>query len=69
MKMIKTFVLACLLLLSSMLTAQDLKFGHINMQELIMELPAKLEADTKLQAEAQILQDRMKVMRDRKSVV
>ena len=60
--MIKTFVLACLLLLSSMLTAQDLKFGHINMQELIMELPAKLEADTKLQAEAQILQDRMKVM-------
>ncbi len=62
MKMIKTFVLACLLLLSSMLTAQDLKFGHINMQELIMELPAKLEADTKLQAEAQILQDRMKVM-------
>ncbi|HBG86510.1 MAG TPA: molecular chaperone Skp [Marinilabiliaceae bacterium] len=62
MKMIKTFVLACLLLVSSMLTAQDLKFGHINMQELIMELPAKLEADTKLQAEAQILQDRMKVM-------
>lgn len=62
MKMIKTYVLACLLLVSSMLTAQDLKFGHVNMQELIMELPAKLEADTKLQAEAQILQDRMKVM-------
>ncbi len=42
--------------------AQDLKFGHINMQELILELPEKQAADEKLQAEAQTLQNRMQKM-------
>lgn len=62
MRFIKTIAIACLLLITSEITAQELKFGHINVQELIMELPDKKDADTKLQAEAQILQDRLKVM-------
>lgn len=62
MRFIKTIAIACLLLITSAITAQELKFGHINVQELIMELPDKKDADTKLQAEAQILQDRLKVM-------
>jgi outer membrane protein len=62
MKILKFLTIASLLLMSSIVTAQELKFGHISMQELIMELPDKVEADQKLQAEAQILQDRMRVM-------
>lgn len=62
MRFIKTIAIACLLLITSAITAQELKFGHINVQELIMELPDKKDADSKLQAEAQILQDRLKVM-------
>ncbi len=62
MRFIKTIAIACLLLITSAITSQELKFGHINVQELIMELPDKKDADNKLQAEAQILQDRMKVM-------
>jgi|SRR5690554_2943370 len=62
MRFIKTIAIACLLLITSAITAQELKFGHVNVQELIMELPDKKDADTKLQAEAQILQDRLKVM-------
>ena len=62
MRFIKTIAIACLLLITSAITAQELKFGHVNVQELIMELPDKKDADTKLQAVAQILQDRLKVM-------
>ncbi len=62
MKIFNLIAIIALFLTTSMVSAQDLKFGHINMQELIMELPDKLDADKKLQAEAQILQDRMRVM-------
>ena len=64
MKLINLFLIVCLFLTTSVVSAQDLKFGHINMQELILELPAKVEADQKLQAEAKTLQDRMKMMSD-----
>lgn len=62
MKIFNLIAIIALFLTTSMVSAQDLKFGHINMQELIMGLPDKLDADKKLQAEAQILQDRMRVM-------
>ncbi|WP_044117901.1 OmpH family outer membrane protein [Alkaliflexus imshenetskii] len=62
MKIFNLIAIIALFLTTSMVSAQDLKFGHINMQELIMELPDKLDADKKLQAEAQLLQDRMRVM-------
>lgn len=62
MKLINLFLIVCLFLTASAVSAQDLKFGHINMQELILELPDKLAADQKLQAEAKTLQDRMKMM-------
>ncbi|GAO30939.1 OmpH family outer membrane protein [Geofilum rubicundum] len=62
MKLVNLFLIVGLFLISSVATAQDLKFGHVNMQELIMELPEKAEADQKLQAEAKTLQDRMRMM-------
>lgn len=62
MNSFKIFSIVSLFLLSGWVTAQELKFGHINIQELIVELPAKKEADQKLQAEAQILQTRMQKM-------
>jgi len=43
-------------------TAQELKFGHINIQKLVAELPEKKAADAQLQAEATKLQDQLKVM-------
>jgi len=64
MKLSHLFLVVCLFLSSTVVSAQDLKFGHINMQELIMELPDKVEADQKLQAEAKTLQDRMQMMRE-----
>lgn len=62
MKLRNLFLIVCLFFTASVVSAQDLKFGHINMQELIMELPDKQVADQKLQAEAKTLQDRMKMM-------
>ena len=42
--------------------AQDLKFGHIDVQELIMQLPAKIEADKKLKKEEESLRNNLNVM-------
>ncbi len=47
---------------SAKVTAQELKFGHINIQKLVSELPEKKAADAQLQAEATKLQDQLKVM-------
>ncbi len=44
--------------------AQELKFGHVNIQKLVAELPDKLEADKKLQEEAQKLEQNLKVMNE-----
>ena len=43
-------------------SAQELKFGHINIQKLVAELPEKKAADAQLHAEAEKLQDQLKVM-------
>jgi len=42
--------------------AQELKFGHLNVQKLISELPEKINADQELQKEAKKLQDQLEVM-------
>jgi outer membrane protein len=60
----KYFVAVLVLLAGFTAAAQDLKFGHIDIQKLIMELPEKVEADKTLQKEATNLQNNLKVMSD-----
>jgi len=62
MKLIKIFILFAFVTFTGKATAQELKFGHINIQQLVAELPAKKAADAQLQAEATKLQDQLKVM-------
>jgi outer membrane protein len=63
MKVFKLFVVVLLISLSAVGTsAQELKFGHINVQKLISELPAKQDADKELQSEAKKLQSQLQVM-------
>jgi outer membrane protein len=62
MKSLKYLFIAALLSLGVSGVAQELKFGHIDIQKLVMELPDKIAADKALQAEAQSLQDNLKVM-------
>jgi outer membrane protein len=62
MKLIKIFILTIIVAFAGKATAQELKFGHINIQQLVAELPAKKAADAQLQAEAVKLQDQLKVM-------
>ncbi len=64
MNRFKLLTVALLLIFAGTVVAQELKFGHVNMQELILELPEKKAADEKLQAEAQTLQNRMQKMSD-----
>ena len=64
MKSIKILLVVVAVAFSSNAFAQDLKFGHINIQKLVTELPEKLAADKKLQAEAQKLELNLKVMNE-----
>jgi outer membrane protein len=64
MKSLKYSLIACLLMIAGSVMAQDLKFGHIDVQTLIMELPDKVAADQTLQKQAQDLQNNLKVMTD-----
>jgi outer membrane protein len=63
MKVFKLFAVVLLVALSaSTASAQDLKFGHLNVQKLISELPEKQVADKELQSEAKKLQSQLQVM-------
>ncbi len=62
MKIFKLLLVAVILSAATGVSAQNLKFGHINVQELIAGLPIKIAADKQLQSEAQKLQDQLKVM-------
>ncbi len=64
MKSIKLLLVVVTILVSSSAFAQELKFGHVNIQKLVAELPAKLEADKTLQQEAQKLDSNLKVMNE-----
>lgn len=62
MKFLKVIVIVVAFTLSGKAVAQDLKFGHINIQELVAQLPEKLAADKTLQDEATKLQNQLQVM-------
>lgn len=64
MKAIKLLFIVAAVLISSSAVAQELKFGHVNIQKLVAELPAKLEADKILQEESLKLQQNQKIMND-----
>ncbi len=62
MKFIKVLVVVAAIAFAGKVQAQELKFGHINIQELVMQLPDKVAADNELQAEANKLQEQLQVM-------
>lgn len=62
MKLVKLVVVALVLAFAGKVSAQELKFGHVDIQTLISELPDKVAADKQLQAEANKLQNQLKVM-------
>ncbi len=62
MRLLKAFVVIAVIAFSGKAFAQDLKFGHINMQEVILQLPAKIEADKTLENESKKLQNQLQVM-------
>ncbi len=62
MKLVKVFVVLVAFAFGGKSFAQELKFGHIDVQKVITELPAKLEADKTLQGEATKLQNQLQVM-------
>jgi len=64
MKSIKYTLVGILFLVSFSAFSQELKFGHIDVQTFIAELPEKIEADKSLQKEATNLQNNLKVMQD-----
>ncbi len=64
MKSIKLLLVVIAVVASSSAFGQELKFGHINIQKLVTELPDKLAADKKLQNEAKKLEDNLKVMNE-----
>lgn len=64
MKSIKILILIVFVALAGKVSAQELKFGHINVQQVVADLPEKKAADAQLQAEAKKLQDQLKVMSD-----
>ncbi|WP_439181628.1 OmpH family outer membrane protein [Carboxylicivirga taeanensis] len=62
MKFLKVLAVVAVVAFAGKAQAQDLKFGHINIQELVMQLPDKVAADKSLQAEATKLQEQLQVM-------
>ncbi|MCU4163385.1 OmpH family outer membrane protein [Carboxylicivirga caseinilyticus] len=62
MKLVKVFVVVIAFAFSGKAFAQELKFGHIDIQKVVAELPAKIEADKTLQSEATKLQNQLQVM-------
>ena len=64
MKSIKYTLVVILFLVSFSAFSQDLKFGHIDVQQFIAELPEKIEADKSLQKEATNLTNNLKVMQE-----
>lgn len=62
MKLIKLLVLSAAMLVGVAANGQELKFGHIDVQKLISEIPEKIAAEKTLQEEAKKLEDQLKVM-------
>jgi len=64
MKAIKLLLVVATIFIGTSAIAQELKFGHVNIQKLVAELPDKIAADKKLQDEANKLEQNNKVMID-----
>ncbi|MCG8578625.1 MAG: OmpH family outer membrane protein [Bacteroidales bacterium] len=62
MKFLKVLVVIAAVAFAGKVQAQDLKFGHVNIQQMVSELPDKVAADKELQAEATKLQEQLQVM-------
>lgn len=63
MKTLKTLLIAiAALTLTVAANAQELKFGHINSQEVLADMPDKLAAEKTLQDEALKLEEQLKIM-------
>jgi outer membrane protein len=63
MKTLKTLLIAiAALTLTVAANAQELKFGHINSQEVLADMPDKLAAEKTLQDEASKLEEQLKIM-------
>ncbi|MGV8827993.1 MAG: OmpH family outer membrane protein [Breznakibacter sp.] len=62
MKLIKLLVLSAAMFVGVAANGQELKFGHIDVQKLISEIPEKIAAEKTLQDEAKKLEDQLKVM-------
>lgn len=63
MKTLKTLLIAiAALTLTIAANAQELKFGHINSQEVLADMPDKLAAEKTLQDEASKLEEQLKIM-------
>lgn len=62
MKLFKLVFLSAALLVGVAANGQELKFGHLDVQKLVSELPEKLAAEKVLQEEAKKLEDQLKVM-------
>jgi len=62
MKFLKVLVVIAAFAFVGKAQAQDLKFGHVNIQQMVAELPDKVAADKELQAEATKLQEQLQVM-------
>jgi outer membrane protein len=63
MKTLKTLLIAiAALTLTIAANAQELKFGHINSQEVLADMPDKLTAEKTLQDEASKLEEQLKIM-------
>ncbi|MFO8000004.1 MAG: OmpH family outer membrane protein [Marinilabilia sp.] len=64
MKVFKLFAaVVVLLVMTTSVSAQELKFGHLDVQGFISELPEKQAADRELRSEAEQLQSQLQVMR------
>jgi outer membrane protein len=64
MKSLKLLLAVATIFIATSSMAQNLKFGHVNIQKLVAELPEKIEAAKKLQSEAQKLEQNLKVMNE-----
>lgn len=62
MKFLKVIVVIAAVAFAGKTQAQELKFGHVNIQQMVAELPEKIAADKELQSEATKLQEQLQVM-------
>ena len=64
MKTLKTILLVVsTMMIGVVANAQELKFGHVDSQALLANMPDKLAAEKTLQDEASKLEEQLKIMR------